>query len=67
MILHTKYQSSIPEEDFKVFILKIYFSLCDRDMKWTKAIRAIIKEGHIRIIPTKFGQNTAGSLGGDAL
>ena len=24
------------------------------------------KEGHIRIIPTKFGQNQAGSLGGDS-
>ena len=25
------------------------------------------KEGHIRIIPTKFGQNPASSLGGDVL
>ena len=49
---------------FKVFILKIYFSLLDLDMKWIGTIRTIYKDGHIRIIPTKFSQNLASCLGG---
>ena len=34
-------------------------------MQWTGTTWTIIKEGHIRIIPAKFGKNPAGSLGGD--
>ena len=34
---------------------KSIFSLCDLDMQWTGT------RGHIRIIPTKFGQNPASS------
>ena len=37
----------------KILILKIYFSPCDLDMQWTKLFEQ--KEGHIRIIPAKFG------------
>ena len=41
---------------------------CDLDMQLTEAIRTISKkEGHKRIIPTKFGQNPSSSLGGDVL
>ena len=47
----------------KVFILKIFFSLCDLDMQWTGPIWIFFKDGHIRIIPTKFGQIPASSLG----
>ena len=36
-------------------------------MQWTSAIWTIFKEGLIGIIPTKFGQNPANSLGGDVL
>ena len=36
-------------------------------MQWTRTIGTILKEGHIRIIPTKFGQNPASSLGGDVV
>ena len=36
-------------------------------MQWTGTIWTFIKEGHIRIIPAKFGKNQAGSLGGDVL
>ena len=66
-MLHTKYQSSKPcdfrEEDFfKVFNLKIFFSLCELDMQCTKTNLNIFKEGHIRIIPTKFGKKSASSL-----
>ena len=66
MMLHTKYQSSRPcgfrEEIFLKFSSsKSIFSLCDLDMQWTGTIRTILKEGHIRIIPTKFGQNPASS------
>ena len=43
--------------------LKIYFSLCDLDMQWTHTIWTIIKEGHIRIVLAKFGQNPTRSLG----
>ena len=46
---------------------KSIFSLCDLVMLWTRTIWTIFKEGHIRIIPTKFGQNPASSLGGDIL
>ena len=42
---------------------KSIFSLCDLDMQWTGTIWTILKEGHIRIIPIKFGQNPASSLG----
>ena len=71
MMLHTKYQGSRPygfrQEGFLSFILKIYFSLCDLDIQWTGIIRTTFKEGYIRIIPAKFGQNPAISLGGDVL
>ena len=33
-------------------------------MQWTGTI---LKEGHIRIIPTKLGQNPASSLRGDVV
>ena len=46
---------------FKVFILKIYFSLCDLDMQRTETIWTTIKEGHIRNIPAKFSPNPASS------
>ena len=36
-------------------------------MQWTGTIWTILKEGHIRIIPTKFGQNPASSLGEDVV
>ena len=42
---------------------KSIVSLCDLDMQWTKTIWTILKEGHIRIISSKFGQNPASSLG----
>ena len=42
---------------------KLIFSLCDVDMQQTGTICIIIKEGHIRIIPAKFGQSPASSLG----
>ena len=54
MILHSKYQGS-RQEGFKVFISKIYFSLCDQDMQRTETILTIIKEGHIMIISANFG------------
>ena len=41
---------------------KSIFSLCDLDMQWSETIWTIFKEGYIRIIPTKFGQNPASSL-----
>ena len=34
-------------------------------MHWTETIWTFIKEGHVRIIPAKCGQNLASSLGGD--
>ena len=40
---------------------KSIFSLCDLDMQWTGTICTIIKEGHIRVIPAKFGSNPASS------
>ena len=36
-------------------------------MQRTQTIWTIIKEGHIRIIPAKFGQNPTSSLGGDVI
>ena len=36
-------------------------------MQWTGIIWTILKEGHIRISPTKFGQNPASSEGGDVV
>ena len=53
----------------KVFISKIYFSLCALDTfrQGTGTIWTIIKEGHIRIIPAKFGKKPAISLWGDVL
>ena len=66
MMLHTKYQGSRPfgfrQEDFKVFISKIYFRLCDLDTERTGTIRTLIRQGHIRIIPVKFCKNSASSL-----
>ena len=52
---------------FQGFILTIYFMLYDLDMERTETIWTIIKEGYIRIIPVKFGQNPASSLGRDVL
>ena len=34
---------------------KSIFSLCDLDMQRTRIIWTIIKDGHIRIFPAKFG------------
>ena len=45
------------QEDFKVFILRFYFSLCDLDMQRPGTILTIVKECHIKIIPVKSGQN----------
>ena len=45
---------------------KSIFSLCDLVMLWTRTIWTIFLKRvliFIRIIPTKFGQNPAGSLG----
>ena len=71
MMLHNKYQGSktfgFRQDDFKIFILKIFFSLCDLDMQQTETVWTIIKEVYIRIIPAKFGQNPASCLGGDVL
>ena len=64
MMLRTKYQSSRPcgfREDFLSFHLKNLFLSCVNMQK----TETILKEDHIRIIPTKFGQNPASSLGGD--
>ena len=36
-------------------------------MQHTWTIWTIIKEGHIRNIPAKFGQNPTSSLGGDVI
>ena len=36
-------------------------------MQWTGTIWTIIEEEHLRIIPAKYGQNQASSLGGDVL
>ena len=47
----------------KVYISKIYFSTCDLNMQ---RILKNIKEGHIRIIPAKFGQNQDCSYGGES-
>ena len=44
---------------FKVFISKIYFSLCDLDIQRTKTIEQLLK----RVIPGKFGKNPASSFG----
>ena len=38
-----------------MFKVSIYFSLFDVDMQRTGTIRAIVKKGHIRIIPAMFG------------
>ena len=43
--------------------LKSIFSLCVQVMQRTWTIWTNIKEGHIRIISTKFGQNPTSSLG----
>ena len=72
MMLHTKYQGSrscgFKQEDFLKFSFrKSIFSLCDLDIQWTFTIWTIIKEGHIRIIPAKFGQIPASCLGGDVI
>ena len=52
---------------FKVFISKIYFSPCYTNMQRTEIYLIFIVEGHIRIIPAKFDENPASSLGGDVL
>ena len=49
------------KKSFNFFILKIYFNPCDLAKQWTGTIWTILKEGHIRIIPTKLGQNPASS------
>ena len=70
-MLHTKYQSSrhwgFRERFLKFSSWKSIFSLCDLDMQWTAIIWTIFKQGHIRMIPTKFGLNPASCLGGDVL
>ena len=69
MMVHTKYQGSSlglvvsDKKIFKVFILKTFFILCDLDMQHTRTIWTNLKEGHIRFITAKFGQNPASSLG----
>ena len=52
---------------FKFSSRKSFFSLCDLDMQWTITIWAIIKEYHIRLIPSMFGKNPARSLGENVL
>ena len=70
-MLHTKYQGSRPcgfrQEDFKALIPRICFNSFDLVMQWIEAILIIIKEGHTKIIPTKFGQNLDSCSGGDDL
>ena len=51
------------KNSFKVFISKIYFSLCDLDMQQIWPTWTIIKEDHIRIIFAKYGKNPTSSLG----
>ena len=51
---------------FKVFISKIYLSPCDLEMQRTGLLNSYT-DGHISIIPVKFGKNPASSLGGDVL
>ena len=67
MMLHIKYQGFKPCGFSKFLSRDPILSLCNKDMQRTGTIRTIIKEGHIRIISAKFGQNPARSLGGDVL
>ena len=61
MMLHTKALGLAVSE--KIFHLEnLFFCLCDLVMHLNN-----FKEGHIRIILAKFGQNPASSLGGDVL
>ena len=70
-MLHTKYQDSMPygfrEEDFYIFISKIYFSPFDLDVQRAETFRAIDNEGYIRTIHVMFSQNPASSLWVDVL
>ena len=67
MMLHTNIKALglvvSDKKIFKVFICKIYFSLCDLDMQQTETFWTILKEGHVRFISAKFGQNPASTLG----
>ena len=47
------------EKILKFSSRKSIFSLYDLDMQRTGTIWTIIKEGHTRIIPDKFGKNLA--------
>ena len=71
LMLLTNYQSSrhrgFREDFLKVSSWKSIFSQCDLDMQGTKTIWTLFKEGYIRIVPIKFGQNPASSLGEVAL
>ena len=49
------------------FQLENLFYQYDLDTQQTRTIQTIFREGHIRNIPVKFGQNPASSLGRDAL
>ena len=55
MMLHTKYQSSSPCGFSEDFHLENQFLAC------VTLICNRLEQGHIRIIPTKFGQNPASS------
>ena len=64
MVLHTNYQD-FQTRYFKFSSCKSIFSLCDLDMQRTGTIWIIMKDGHIRINPAKFGQNLISTLGDD--
>ena len=57
----------VSETIFKVFTLKIYFQPVWPRYEMDLNLLDNFKEGHIRIIPAKFGQNSASSLGGDVI
>ena len=69
MMLHNNYQCSMPcgfrPEDFQSFHLENLFLAC---VTWIcygqEPFEQLYKECYIRIIPAKFGQYPASSLGG---
>ena len=72
MMLHTKYKAYRPcgfrQEDFQSFHLENLFFLPVRPKYATDQKHLnIFKEGHIRLISSKFGQNPASGEEGDVL
>ena len=53
--------------DKKIISRKSIFGLCDLDLQRPEPFEQLYKEGHIRIIPAKFGQNPTSNLGGDVI